>query len=229
MAALVASPPTTGRCSNPVGGDREAVRQAQAAGAADAGQHVAQRGEVGLVQAALVYPAHAARRDGHARGGAEHARVEGLARLLGVLLRVVQRGERAQVAQGQALVVEQHRGGDERAGEAAAARLVGARHEAGAEGAVEAEEARAGRAAALRPACGAGTAAGGPSAADALAPRDLDLLLDLGDRHPGLGDPDLTGHQLDLHRRGGRRNAGQLRVRGARCASAASRWRRRRR
>ena len=50
-----------------------------------------------------------------------------------------------------ALVVEQHRGGDERAGEAAAAGLVGARHEADSERAVEGEQAVA---AALVAGCG---------------------------------------------------------------------------
>ncbi len=60
---------------------------------------------------------------------ASDERVELLARGGGVRLRVVERGERAQLARGDRVVVEEHRGRDERPGEAAAARLVGARHE----------------------------------------------------------------------------------------------------
>jgi hypothetical protein len=126
--------------------DWEAVGQAQAAVAAHARENVAQRGQVRLVEPTLVDAAHAPRRHRDARGGAEHARVERLAHLGRVLLGVVQLRQGAQVAQGQRLVVEQDRRGDERACEAAAAGLVGAGHEPGAESAVEPEEARARRA-----------------------------------------------------------------------------------
>jgi hypothetical protein len=93
------------------------------------------------VQAVLVDPAHAARGDGHARRGADHQRVEGLPLFDVVDLRVVEAGERPYLAGGQALVVEQHSGRDQRPGEASAPRLVGPRDEAAAVGAIEAEEA----------------------------------------------------------------------------------------
>ena len=78
---------------------REAVRQADAALDADAAQGVRQRRQVRHVQPALVDPAHAARRDRDLGRGAQDARVELLAPLRGVLLGVVERGQRAQVGQ----------------------------------------------------------------------------------------------------------------------------------
>ena len=65
---------------------------------ADAPQHVGQRGQVRLVQPARVDPAHAARGDGDLAAAPQHARVQLLAHLGGVLLGVVQRAQRAQVA-----------------------------------------------------------------------------------------------------------------------------------
>ena len=63
--------------------------------------------------------------------------------LLGVhLLGVVQAGEGAAVGVGERLVVDQHRRGDQRAGEAAAAGLVGAGDPAAVEAAVEAKRRR---------------------------------------------------------------------------------------
>ena len=57
-----------------------------------------------------------------------------------MLLGVVQRAERAQLAGGERVVVEQHAGGDERSGEAAAPSLVGAGDEPKTEPAVEREQ-----------------------------------------------------------------------------------------
>jgi hypothetical protein len=128
-------------------GDAEAVGEAhhvlvgQAVG--DAEDRVAKGGEVGLVQAAAVDRAHAARDHVHAQGAAQDERVELLARLGGVLLGVVQGAQRAQLARGDRVVVEQHPGGDQRAGEAAAPGLVRAGHQARAERAVESEQAPA--------------------------------------------------------------------------------------
>ena len=123
----------------------EPVGQAQGALAPDPPQHVAERGQVGLVQAPLVDPADAAGGDGHLRRGAQHLRVQRLAHLHRVLLGVVERRQRPQLGQRQRLVVEQHGSRDERAGEAPAARLVGARDEAVAERAVVTEETAAAR------------------------------------------------------------------------------------
>ena len=101
IAALIASPPTTGRCSNPVGGTgkpsdrhRQPSRPTRRSTSHSAARLV-------LCRPALVDPAHAARGDGHAGGDPQHARVELLAHLGGVLLGVVQRGQRAQVRQRQ--------------------------------------------------------------------------------------------------------------------------------
>jgi hypothetical protein len=66
-----------------------------------------------------------------------------------VHLGVVELGKRAPLAAVESLVVEQHRRGDEGAGEAAASRLVPARYKARAVRAVELEEARGGAPAAL--------------------------------------------------------------------------------
>ena len=98
------------------------------------------------MQPAVVDAAHRARDDDDAPRAGEHARVERLARRVVVLLGVVERAERAQLARRQRVVVEQHRGGDERPGEAAAPGLVGAGDEPHAERAVEGEQAVAARA-----------------------------------------------------------------------------------
>ena len=144
IAALVASPPTTGRCSKPVAGTGKPSRQAEAARRPPTRRSTSrQRREVRHVQPALVDPAHAARRHRDLGGDPQDARVELLAPLLGVLLGVVQRGQRPQVGQPDPLVVEQHRGGHQRPGQAAAPGLVGAGHEAAPERAVVGEQAAA--------------------------------------------------------------------------------------
>ena len=61
-----------------------------------------ERRQVRLVQAALVDPAHAARRDRDAGRGPQHARVQHLAHLQRVLLGVVERAQRAAVRQARA-------------------------------------------------------------------------------------------------------------------------------
>jgi hypothetical protein len=55
------------------------------------------------------------------------------------LLGVVQAGERTAVAVGEALVVDQDRGGDQRSRQAAPASLIGAGNEAGAKASIEGE------------------------------------------------------------------------------------------
>ena len=145
-------------------GHVEAVDQADRAGQRHSEQRGPQGLEVGLVQPAAVDAAHAARHDHRARRRPHHQRVELLAGLGGVLLRVVQAGERPAVREREPVEVEQDRGGHERPGERAAAGLVGARHEAAADLAVEGEQAApvagarpppaaAGLAAAVGPGC----------------------------------------------------------------------------
>ena len=141
MAALVASPSTIAR---PVWPSRSPTGkpslQADAARTGDLQQRLAERGEVGLVQAAAVDAAGAAGDDRDARGDPQHDRVERLARLFGVLLGVVEQRERADVARTEAVVVKEHGRRDQRAGQAAATGLVGAGDEAHAERAVVLEE-----------------------------------------------------------------------------------------
>jgi hypothetical protein len=127
----------------------EPVHETDAAGHGYAAQHVAQRGEVGHVQTALVDPPDATRRDGDSRRGPDHEGVEGLALLHVVHFRVVETRQGPHLPRRQALVVEEHRRRDQRTGEAAPPRLVGSGHEAVAELAVELEEASR-RPAALR-------------------------------------------------------------------------------
>ena len=121
----------------------EAVDQAERVGRRDPDQRLPERGQVRLVQAARVDPAHAARHDHRLRRRAHDERVELLAAGLGVLLRVVEPRERAPVGERQPLQVEEDRGSEQRARQAAAAGLVGARDEAVAELAVEREQAPA--------------------------------------------------------------------------------------
>ena len=78
--------------------------------------------------------------DDAARAG-QHARIELLARRVVVLLGVVQRTQRAQLAGRQRRVVEQHRRGDERPGETAPPGLVGAGDEPHRQSPVEGEQA----------------------------------------------------------------------------------------
>ena len=113
-----------------------------APGTADALEAAAERRQVGDVQAAGVDAANAAHRDRDAIDRSQHDRVELLALLGAALLGVVELAERAPVAQAEALVVDQHRGGDQRAGERAAPGLVGAGDVARAQRAVEAKQPR---------------------------------------------------------------------------------------
>src|SRR5437764_12167792 len=106
----------------------------------DPPERVAQGGEVGDVEPTGVDATHAARDDAGARGCAQHERVELLATGLGLLLRVVEASERAALGQRQALEVEEHRGGDERARQRPPPRLVGTGYEAAPQRAVEREE-----------------------------------------------------------------------------------------
>jgi len=178
--------------------DGKAVAEAQhvaAHVARDADQRVAQRREVGLVQPTRVDPAHAARDDDHARGAAQHEREQLLSRLGRVLLGVVQRAQRAQLARGQHVVVEQHAGGDERTGQAAPASLVGAGDERHAEAPVKGEQAPPAVAAA-RAAPGTGRSVAAVRFANRCAARGGHV-----------------GHRA------------VARARGCRCGRAASRWR----
>jgi hypothetical protein len=127
-------------------GHREAVDQAEGARPRDAEQRVAQRGEVGAVQAAAVDAAHAPRHRVDLDGGAQDEREQPLTGLDVVLLGVVQRAERADVGDRERLEVEEDGRGDERTGEAAAAGLVGPGDPADAQPAVELEQAPAGAA-----------------------------------------------------------------------------------
>jgi hypothetical protein len=190
--------------------DREAVAEQDAPRTGDLQQRFAQRGQVGLVQAAVVDAARTPRDDRDARGDAQHHRVQRLARLLGVLLGVVEQPERANLARAEALVVEEDRGGDQRAGQTAPAGLVGPGDEAEAEGAVMLDEL------APRAALGLLTRRG-----HALG-RDLRLGLGLA-RGPGNGPRELVpeaGRPVLPH---------GVRARGGRSAWAASRSRRPRR
>ena len=157
MAALVRVPVDDRALLVAEVGHREAVDEAQAPGPRDAGERVAQRGEVRLVQPVAVDAAHAARDDDDLDGRAHDHRVELVARLGVVLLGVVERGERPDLADAEGLDVEEHGRGDERAGEASAPGLVGARDPAHAQAAVELEEATPG--AALGPRAAAAGAA----------------------------------------------------------------------
>ncbi len=212
--------------------DREAVDEAEAAGARDPGEGVAERGEVRLVQAARVDPAHGAR-DDHDLGGRTHDdRVQLGARLGVVLLGVVEGGQRADLADAESLDVEEHRGGDERAREAAAAGLVGTRDPADAQAAVEPEEPAPGAALGARPAPGGGGRRDGV--------RGDDLVGSGNRRRAGAGDG-LGGEVPHDADHGNGRTGGSTRAlrswragtgrtsRGGRCASAASTSRRLRR
>jgi len=104
-------------------------------------QRTRQRFDVGHVQAARVDPAHATDDDAHPTRRPQHRRVQLLPLLRPHLLGVVQTPERPPVRAGERLVVEQHRGGNQRPGEAASASLIGTRYLATAETAVEGKEA----------------------------------------------------------------------------------------
>ncbi len=167
IAALVASPSTIARCGRPNSGTEKPSKQAQHLArdvARDSRHRVAQRRDVRPVQAPRVDAAHAARDDDHAGRAAQHQREQLLARLGGVLLGVVQRAQRAQLARGQRVVVEQHAGGDQRTRQAAAPRLVGPRHERHPESSVEGEQSPS-AALAPRSATGASPRRGRPTCA----------------------------------------------------------------
>ena len=120
--------------------DAKAVDKAQRLVARHAVERRAQRLKVRHVEPARVDAARAARHDRGPRRGPQDERVELLPARLGVLLGVVQVGERAPVRQRQAVEVEQDRGRDERPGERTPAGLVGPCDEAPLEGAVEGEQ-----------------------------------------------------------------------------------------
>ena len=122
---------------------REAVQQARNLTrdtARDGAERVAQCGEIGLVQAALVNPAHAAADDGDPCRAAQHEREELIASLAGVLLGVVERAQRPHLARADRLVVEHHGSRHQRPGQASAAGLVGAGDEPHAKPAVKREQ-----------------------------------------------------------------------------------------
>ena len=142
IAALVASPPTTGRCSKPVAGHREAVGQAQAARST---RHAAQRVATAprgssCAARARRCRARSARRPRPWRRSAGRAGRAPRAPPRVCCLESLSARQRPQVGQADPLVVEQHRRGDQRPGQAAAPGLVGARHEAHAERPVEGEQ-----------------------------------------------------------------------------------------
>jgi hypothetical protein len=120
--------------------DREAVAEADTAWTSHLQQRLAQGSEVGLVQAAAVDAAGTAGDDRDAGGDAQHDRVERLAGLFGVLLGVVEQREGADVARAKAVVIEEHGGRDQRAGQAAAPGLVGPGHEPHAQRTIVLEE-----------------------------------------------------------------------------------------
>ena len=132
IAALVASPPTTGRCSKPVGGTGKPSER-QSSPTRHAAQRVRSAARFVLCSPRSSIPR--TQRDVTATGvAARSTRGYSVSRISSVCcLESLSARQRPQVGQRQPLVVEQHRGGDQRAGEAAAAGLVGAGHEARAE------------------------------------------------------------------------------------------------
>ena len=77
--------------------------------------------------------------DRHVGRRADNGRVELLALLLALLLRVVQSRQREPLGTADPLEVDQHPGGEQRSGEGPTAGLVHSGHEAAAEGAIEAK------------------------------------------------------------------------------------------
>jgi hypothetical protein len=122
----------------------KAVDEAKRVLARDALERCPQRFEVGSVQPARVDTAHAPDYDRRLGGGAQDERVELLAPLLGVLLRVVETRERTPLRQRQLLDVEQNRRCDKWPSERPAAGLVRSGYEAPAERPVERKQAPAG-------------------------------------------------------------------------------------
>jgi hypothetical protein len=107
----------------------ESIDEARIRGRVEIGEHGPEGCEIRAVEAGAVDLA-----DGHDpdadRGGASYDRVEQrLALLVRHLLRVVEPRESANARAAERLVVEEHTGDDQRAGERPATRLVGARDE----------------------------------------------------------------------------------------------------
>lgn len=104
------------------------------------------------METALVDPARAARGDGDPGGGLHHERVQPLALLEVVDLRIVEAAERSNLPGREAVVVEQDRGRHERPGQTPPSRFVRARDEPAVQPAVEPEQ----------PSCGGGLPPGTP-------------------------------------------------------------------
>lgn len=122
----------------------EPIDEAERVLASESAKGGSERLEVRHVQAARVDAARAAHDDRRARRRAQDEWVQLLAARLGVLLRVVEAGERPARREAQAIEVEEDGGRDERARERTAACLVGAGDETALERAVEGEELAAG-------------------------------------------------------------------------------------
>jgi hypothetical protein len=99
-----------------------------------------QRFDVGHVQAAIVDTARTAHDDADSACGAEHSRIHLLAPLGLHLLGVVQAGEGTAIGTAERLVVDQHRGGNQRPRKTAPPSLVGTGNLVAAEAAIEGEE-----------------------------------------------------------------------------------------
>src|SRR5262249_31358721 len=124
-------------------GKPEAVDEARSAVDRDALEAAGERRDVGHMQPAAVDPGRATDRDSYAGGLLEHPRVERLALLGRLRLRVVEPGERAPRALAlEGVVVEQDARSNQRARERAAPGLVGPGDEPRPVAAVEAEQAR---------------------------------------------------------------------------------------
>ena len=140
-----ASPPTTAPVRRPRSGAARSRRPGRSSPRPAPSRSSAsrERFDVGHVQAAAVDPGRRADHDADPRRRPQHAGEHLQPPLLGHLLGVVQAAEGAAVGVREALVVDQDRGGDQRAGQAAAPGLVGAGDEAALQPAVEGEQAAA--------------------------------------------------------------------------------------
>ena len=133
----------TARCSTRARRNPEPVRQADRARDRNPLEAPRQRREVGHVKAPGVDAADAPDRDGHSRGGAQHAADTAPRAPPGCgpwSRRARESARRSRMLR--LLVVDEHAGGHQRAGERAPPRLVGARHEPRTERAIEAKELR---------------------------------------------------------------------------------------
>jgi hypothetical protein len=120
--------------------EREPIAQADAAVAGHAAQSGPECGEVGHVEATIVYSRRAPGDDRDARRDAQDHPEQLRPRLRSVLLGIVQCAQRANVGGAQALEVEEDGGGDKRPREGAPPRLIRARDKADAEPPVESEQ-----------------------------------------------------------------------------------------